>query len=89
MVYTEQTTITSVEEVKDFFSYLVFERHCNFHPDDDFTEYVFKSDNTPMFNSNEVILFNRLMDECFTVCDKQGISIYDLGIEELRKFIRG
>ena len=40
MIYNEESHITTVEEVANFFHHLVFDLKLNFHPDDDFAEYV-------------------------------------------------
>lgn len=47
MTYDKDSHIKSVEDVKAFFCHLVDERKLNFHPDDDFTDYVNYEDNTP------------------------------------------
>ena len=88
MEYNNDSHITNIEEVKAFFNYLVNERNCNFHPDDDFAEYVNSADGTPTFSDAEIPLFNRLMDECFTACEDNNASVYDVGLEILKKRIR-
>lgn len=47
MTCDKDSHIKSVEDVKAFFCHLVDERKLNFHPDDDFTDYVNYEDNTP------------------------------------------
>ena len=81
--------ITNVNEVHAFFEYLINERHCNIHPDDDFSEYVSNDDGSPTFSEEEISCFNRLMDECFNICADSNESIYDIGLEILKKRIRG
>ena len=89
MKYDSSSHITNIDEVRAFFQYLVNERGCNFHPDDDFAEYVSNADGSPTFSKEEIASFNRLMDECFTVCAESNESIYDIGLEVLRKRIKG
>ena len=89
MKYDNSVHIITLEEVRTFFQYLVNERGCNFHPDDDFAEYVCNADGSPTFTEEEIPCFNRLMDECFTVCADSNESIYDLGLEVLKKRIKG
>ena len=89
MKYDYSTHITTVDEVLDFFKYLVIERRCNFHPDDNFSEYVCYADGSHTFTEEEIPCFNRLMDECFSVCADSNVSIYDIGLEVLMKEIRG
>ena len=40
MMYDKNSHILSVEDVKVFFHHLVDERKVNFHPDDDFADYI-------------------------------------------------
>ncbi len=79
MEYTSESHISTVEEVTLFFHHIVFDRHIEFHPDDDFSEYVGND-----FASEEVELYNRLMQESFTVCEgMEDPDIYDMGWEQL------
>lgn len=79
MNYNKQSHITSVEDVKDFFHFLVFEKHLNFHPDDSF-EGQFAS-----LTTAEAAEYDRLMDECFAVCEREDADIYEIGINEMKE----
>ena len=79
MMYDKNSHILSVEDVKVFFHHLVDERKVNFHPDDDFADYICYEDRTPTFTQTEVAIYNRLMDESFDVCEKANVDIYDIG----------
>ena len=68
MTYNNKSNLRSVEDVKAFFHHLVEERKVNFHPDDDFADYICYADKTPTFTKEEVAIYNRLMDEAFDVC---------------------
>ena len=85
MTYTAASHINSVKDVEAFFHHLVDERKVNFHPDDDFANYICLADKTPSFSAEEVTVYNRLMDESFDVCDKADVDIYDIGFNELTK----
>lgn len=85
MIYTTASHITSVKDVEVFFHHLVDERKVNFHPDDDFADYICLADKTPTFSAEEVVVYNRLMDESFDVCEKSGTDIYNIGFNELTK----
>ena len=85
MTYTAASHINSVKDVEVFFHHLVDERKVNFHPDDDFANYICLADKTPSFSAEEVTVYNRLMDESFDVCDKADVDIYDIGFNELTK----
>lgn len=84
MTYNSDSHIKSVEDVKAFFHHLVSERKLNFHPDDDFADYICYEDKTPSFTEDEVVLYNRLMKESFNVCEKSQNDIYAIGLEELQ-----
>ena len=84
MTYNIDSHIKSVEDVKAFFHHLVDERKVNFHPDDNFADYINYEDKTPTFTEYEVIVYNILMDESFIVCEKVGIDIYAIGLDELQ-----
>ena len=85
MTYTAASHINSVKDVEVFFRYLVVERKVNFHPDDDFANYVSLKDHTPTFSDEEVAIYNRLMDESFEVCEKASIDIYGIGMDEFQQ----
>ena len=84
----EKSHITSVADVKAFFHHLVAERRFNFHPDDDFADYISLDDKTPTFTDDEVILYNRLMEESFDACEAAGVDIYELGLQELETVLK-
>lgn len=78
MKYNSESQINTVDQVKEFFDYLAMERKVNFHPDDDFSDYINLSTNEPTFNAEEVAIFNTLMDEAFEVCETNQTDIYQL-----------
>ena len=83
----EKTHITSLADVKAFFHHLVDERKVNFHPDDDFADYICNDDKTPSFTKEEVMMYNRLMEESFDVCEKTNVDVYEIGFAILRPAI--
>lgn len=87
MIYNVDSHIRSVEDVKAFFHYLVDERKVNFHPDDDFADYICNDDKTPSFTKEEVMMYNRLMEESFDVCEKTNVDVYEIGFAILRPAI--
>ena len=84
MRMNEQLHITTVADVKAFFHHLVDECKVNFHPDDDFANYISIKEGTPTFTEEEVTVYNRLMEESFDVCEKADVDIYKLSLEELQ-----
>ena len=83
MKYSENDHINSIREVEVFFDYLLLELKVNFHPDDKFENYIDIKTNDPSFTATECILFNRLMDESFALCEKEGADIYEIGTDKL------
>lgn len=70
------TRITTMEEAGDF-AVQILREGVSFHPDDDFNDYVFFKENRPCYTADDAALRNRLMDECFALCEKEGIEIYE------------
>ena len=83
MTYTTESHIKTIADVKAFFHYLVNECRISFHPDDNFTDYVYN--NAHIFSDEDAALYNQLMDESFDVCTKTNVDIYDLAYETLIK----
>lgn len=78
MKYNSESHIYTVDQVKDFFSYLAMDRKVAFHPDDDFAQYIDLNSTEPTFNANEAAILNRLMDESLEVCEANQTDIYKL-----------
>lgn len=87
MTYNNQSHITKLTDVVDFFEHLLYERRVSFHPDDDFAEYVSKDSDEQSFTDEEVVIYNRLMQESFDVCEETGVEIYSIGLASMRKLI--
>ena len=81
MQYNSESKIATIDDVKKFFHHLVSERNLNFHPDDRFEDYVSCDDGSNTFSQEECSVYNRLMDESFDVCEKNGVDIYAIGLE--------
>ena len=80
MQYTKESVIVTIDDVKEFFNHLVNERQVVFHPDDPFEDYKFENGQV-VFTQEECVVYNRLMDESFEACEKNGTDIYALGLE--------
>ena len=75
--FTDNTEhITSTDEVLGFARFLVFDLNLCFHPDDPFDQYIDTDTHIRSFSDAEAAIGNRLMDECFAVCERENISIY-------------
>ena len=82
--YTRDSHITTVEEVKDFFRHIFFDLDINFHPDDDFKDYIDSTTGERSMDDEQAELYNRLMDEAFEVCDDED-RVYELGCDLLKE----
>lgn len=87
MIYTNEAHIHTVQDVKTFFHHIVFERKVNFHPDDMFEDYVSCDGGINTFTLEECAIYNRLMDESFTVCNSEDVDIYEISLQELQMAI--
>ena len=71
MTFNNDSHLLSVSDISAFFKYIIEERNIMFHPDDQFEA-------DERITSEEALLWNRLMDEAFDICDKEGVDIYEL-----------
>ena len=74
------TKIETSEDVKAFAKQLIAEG-VSFHPDDDFNDYVNFKENKACYTKEEAEFRNELMSNCFEVCEKEGLDIYDVMLE--------
>lgn len=78
-------TIKTMDDVKAFFQQLL-EEDLNFHPDEDFTNYINGETKEDTYSPEEAELRNKLMDEAFVVCEQNNICIYELGNDMALKY---
>ena len=79
MQYNKDSHINNVDDVDDvrnFFHYIVEERNVNFNPDDMFRDYML-ADGSNAFTPEECGNYNRLVEEAFKICDKENVGIYE------------
>lgn len=67
-----------MDDVKAFFQQLL-EESLNFHPDEDFTNYINVETREDTYSPEDADLRNRLIYEAFVVCEQNKICIYELG----------
>jgi hypothetical protein len=67
------TEIKTVKDVEAFAKQLIAEG-VSFHPDDDFNDYVFFKENKPCYTKEEAEVRNQLMQQCFEVCEREGVD---------------
>lgn len=70
--------IATVRDIECFAKYLVEEFSLNFHPDEPFEEYINIDTKAPTFSKEECEIADGLMKECFAICEKEGLDIYDM-----------
>lgn len=75
--------INSIDDVRTLVKDLVKEG-VNFHPDDDFRSYMCYNNNgviEPFFTEEEADFRNNLVTQCFEVCDREGVEVYEVALE--------
>lgn len=72
--------ITNGYDVRNFFRYLIHDRHIMFHPDDSFDQYG--------LDSHDAKIYDDMMHQCFDVMDSTGVDIYELALDEFQKFFK-
>jgi hypothetical protein len=68
-------SINTISDVEQFAKHLVQVEKLSFHPDDDFKDYVTNS-NQPFYTTQEAELRNKLMNDCFEVCEREKVDVY-------------
>lgn len=72
--------ICTIDDVKEFVEMQIADG-LTFHPDDDFNDYININTGKPTYSRVEADLRNRLVNECFEVCEESGIDFYAMGME--------
>lgn len=70
----------SAKDVVKFFVWLMFDEGVNFHPDDDFKDYVNYSTGKRSYSDKEADYLNLTMSRCFRICKKEDLDVYQLAI---------
>jgi hypothetical protein len=78
------TRISNSEDVIAFAMQLLNEG-VNFHPDEDFRNYINVETSEPTYTEEEAELRNLLMAQCITTCEEIGIDVYDTMCEVVLK----
>ena len=74
--------INSIDDVRTLVKDIVKEG-VNFHPDDDFRNYMCYNNGViePFFTEEEAEFRNNLVTQCFEVCDREGVEVYEVALE--------
>lgn len=84
-MYTADSHITNLDEVKAFFSHVVSLIGDEWHPDDKYSFYLDVKTKEPVLTTDQQALYDRLQAECFAVCEAADEDIYELGWEVIEK----
>lgn len=71
------TEIKNINDVKVFAKHLAEVEKLSFHPDDDFNNYI-TSEKQHFYSKSEAELRNKLMNDCFKVCNENNLEIYEI-----------
>lgn len=80
MKYTLSSKIESITHVEMFVKYLYEDLGLNFHPDDDFKDYINDVTKEKIFNEADANIYNNLVDDCFNVCEKNDVDFYKIAL---------
>lgn len=67
-MYTNDSHIINIDEVKAFFAHAVSLIGDEWHPDDKYSFYLDAETKEPLFDADTQVLYDRLQEECFAVC---------------------
>ena len=72
--------INATKDVENFLHYLVNPQGLNLgmsiHPDDAFEDYIHNGKR--VFSDEEATILNQTMIECFNVCERNSVDIYEI-----------
>lgn len=71
--------ISVLSSVRSFFEFMYRRVGCGFHPDDPMSSYG-------VFSEDECTELERLIEECFDVCEQYGEDIYEISIDAWHLF---
>ena len=81
--------IKNPNDVKEFFKYLVNVEKVNFHPDDDFDDYIDFKTKKKLFSKKEAQNLDQYMEDSFLVMDlpkNKDKEIYTIGLEVMEEY---
>ena len=75
---TLPTRIETIQDVLDFAKYIKEIDDAAISPDDSFSEYVCYKTMQPTYTKEQAAERDKLMEQCFAVCEHEGVDIYEL-----------
>lgn len=76
--------ISSADDVRRFFRWLLRYQGLNFHPDTDFNNYVQYRTGRRIYGPREAFRLNKLMEQAFNAVP----DVYQIAVEESERFDR-
>ena len=70
--------IETIQDVKDFSEYIKVVDDAQISPSDSFSEYICFKTMEPTYTKDEADKRDKLMEQCFEVCECEGVDIYEL-----------
>lgn len=86
------TTIPTAKEcalhgVKEQIKYFVAMLSIGFHPDTDFNDYVNIKTGRRIFSKPLAKRCNAQLEECFAMCEKYGLDIYEISLNAVNEIM--
>ncbi len=81
------SAVNTLSDLKTFYHQLIHQESLNFHPDEDFQNYINLETNLPAYTTEEASFRNELMIQAFRVCEKHQADIYQIGADLLFKHL--
>ena len=72
--------LKTIDDVKEFFTWLLDEG-INFHPEDDFANFINVETKEPSFSAEVAAELNDLMDQAWSICEKLGLDCCGVACE--------
>lgn len=70
--------IETIQDVLDFAEYIKVVDDAQISPSDSFSEYVCYKTMEPTYTKEQAQERDKLMEQCFAVCEREGVDIYEL-----------
>ena len=70
--------IETIQDVKYFAEYIKVVDDAQISPSDSFSEYICFKTMNPTYTKEEAAKRDNLMEQCFAVCEREVVDIYEL-----------
>ena len=74
----KQYSISTIDDIKQFFKDVHVLYPLEWHPDDDFHFFMKQDEVSKAFTEGEAEYLNRIMTECFQYCDDNDLDVYEI-----------